>query len=115
MNAINNAIAKCNNIKGNIEILKKLESIKYELAIKHLPRSIQPESWRPQNAPHWSSQWMKLLAEIHYHSLSHDWRMLASNTHSIVVGFAANKTAYLIDIILLTTNPNEIIKKHNQE
>ena len=58
---------------------------------------------------------MKVLAEIHYNSLSKDWRMVASNTHSIVVGFAENKTAYLIDIILLTTDPNEIIKKFNQE
>ena len=35
--------------------------------------------------------------------------MVASNTHSIVVGFSENKIAYLIDIVLLTTNTDEII------
>ena len=79
--------------------------------MKYLPRPTQPESWRPQNASHWSSQWIKVLAEIHYNSLSDDWRMIASNTYSIVAGFAEDNTAYLIDIVLLTTNPDEIVKK----
>ena len=82
--------------------------------MKYVPRPSQPESWRPQNASHWSSQWVKILAEVHYHQLSNDWRLVASNTHSIVAGFADNKTVYLIDIVLLTTNPDEIISKLNQ-
>ena len=83
--------------------------------MKYPPRPGQPESWRPQNASHWSSQWIKILAEIHYHKLSNDWRLIASNTHSIVAGLSENNNAYLIDIILLTTNPDEIIKKLSKE
>ena len=109
--AIDNAINKCRNLEVNTEILNNLESAKSKLVMKYPPRPGQPESWRPQNAPHWSSQWMKILAEIHYHELSNDWRLIASNPHSIVVGLSENNTAYLIDIILLTTNPDKIIKK----
>ena len=113
--AINDAIEKCSDIEVNQEILRSLESAKNKLVMKYPPRSSQPESWRPQNASYWSSQWIKMLAEIHYLSLSDDWKIVASNTHSIVAGFSENKTAYLIDIILLTTNPNDIIKKLSQE
>ena len=109
--AIDNAIEKCKNLDGNIEILKELESAKNKLVMKYPPRPSKPESWRPQNASHWSSEWMKILAEIHYHELSNDWRLIASNTHSIVAGFGKNNTVFLIDIILLTTNPDEIINK----
>ena len=114
-NAINDAITKCTKVKGNIEILNELESAKNKLVMKYLPRSSQPESWRPQNASHWSSQWIQLLAEAHYHELSHDWRMVASNSHSIVAGFSEDNTAYLIDIVLLTTNPDEIVNKLHQK
>ena len=113
--AIDNAIEKCKNLDGNIEILKELESAKNKLVMKYPPRPSIPESWRPQNASHWSSEWMKILAEIHYHELSNDWRLIASNTHSIVAGFGKDNTIYLIDIILLTSNPNEIIKKLSKE
>ena len=113
--AINDAIEKCMILDVNIEILKALESAKSKLVMKYTPRPNQPESWRPQNASHWSSQWMKILAEIHYHELSNDWRLIASNTHSIVAGFGENNTIYLIDIILLTNNPDEIIKKLSKE
>jgi len=108
---INDAIEKCKNVEENIEILRDLESAQNKLIEKYLPRISQPESWRPQNASHWSSQWIKILAEIHYFTLSDDWRLVASNTHSIVAGLSEDNTAYLIDIILLTTNPDEIIKK----
>ena len=113
--AINNAIEKCKNVEGNIDTLRGLELVKNKLIMKYIPRSSQPESWRPQNASHWSSKWMKKLAEIHYHELSNDWRLIASNTHSIVAGFTENNTAHLIDIILLTTNPDEIINKLYEE
>ena len=113
--SLNNAIEKCKKIKGNIEILKELESAHIKLVMKYPPRPSEPESWRPQNAAHWSSVWMKKLAEIHYHELSNDWRLIASNTHSIVAGFTENNTAHLIDIILLTTNPDEIINKLYEE
>jgi hypothetical protein len=109
--AINEAIEKCKKINGNIDILKELESAKSNLDIKYPPRPSKPESWRPQNASHWSSQWMKILAEIHYHKLSNDWKLIASNAHSIVAGLSENNTAYLIDITLLINNPDKIIKK----
>ena len=112
---IDNAIEKCKILDGNIEILKELESAKSKLVMKYSPRPSKPESWRPQNASHWSSKWMKILAEIHYHALSNDWRLIASNTHSIVAGFGKDNTIYLIDIILLTNNPDEIIKKLSKE
>ena len=108
---IENAIDICNNIDNNFQIMNGLEQSLNKLLTKYPPRTSQPEIWRPQNASHWSSQWIKLLAEIHYHDLSNDWRMVASNTHSIVVGFGKNNTAFLIDIILLATNPDEIIKR----
>ena len=113
--AINDAIKMCSDIDANQEIVSSLESAKNKLVMKYPPRSSQPESWRPQNASYWSSQWIKMLAEIHYHSLSHDWRIVASNKHSIVVGLSTNKIAYLIDIIMLTTNPDEIIKNLSQD
>ena len=109
--AINEAIEKCKKINGNIDILKELESAKSNLDMKYPPRPSKPESWRPQNASHWSSQWMKILAEIHYHKLSNDWKLIASNAHSIVAGLSENNTAYLIDITLLINNPDKIIKK----
>ena len=86
-----------------------------KLVMKYLPRPSQPESWRPQNASHWSSQWMKILAEIHYQELSNDWKLIASNTYSIVAGLSENNIAYLIDIIMLTTNSDEIVNKLYQE
>jgi len=113
--AINNAIEKCKILKGNIEILKELESAKSKLVMKYPPRPSKPESWRPQNASHWSSEWMKILAEIHYHKLANVWKLIASNTHSIVAGLSENNNAYLIDIILLTTNTQEIYKALTQE
>ena len=113
--AINDAIKICTNLNGSLEILRDLESARNKLAIKYLPRQNNPESWRPQNASHWSSQWMRILAEIHYHELSNDWRLIASNTYSIVAGFSEDNIAYLIDIILLTTNPDEIVRKLCQE
>ena len=113
--AIDAAIEKCTKLEENNEILKVLKLAKNKLAMKYPPRSNQPETWRPQNASHWSSKWIKIHAEIHYKSLSDDWRMIASNTHSIVAGFSDNKTTYLIDIILLTTNPDEIIAKLNKD
>ena len=113
--SLNNAIEKCKKIKGNVEILKELESANSKLVMKYPPRPSKPESWRPQNAAHWSSVWMKKLAEIHYHKLSKDWRLIASNTHSIVAGLSENNNAYLIDIILLTTNPQEIYKALTKE
>ena len=114
-NAINDAINKCTKVEGNIEILMGLKTAQNKLVMKYLPRPSQPESWRPQNASHWSSQWMKILAEIHYQELSNDWKLIASNTYSIVAGLSENNIAYLIDIIMLTTNPNEIINKLYQE
>ena len=109
--SIDNAIEKCGNVKGNLEILKGLESAKGKVIMKYPPRPSQPESWRPQNASHWTSQWMKILAEEHYHNLSNDWRLVASNTHCIVAGFTNNNTVYLLDLILLTNNPEEILNK----
>ena len=109
--AIDNAIGKCSNVERNLEILKGLESAKGKLIMKYLPRPSQPESWRPQNASHWTAQWMKILAEEHYHNLSNDWRLVASNTHCIVAGFTNNNTVYLLDLTLLTNNSEEIFNK----
>jgi len=108
---IENAIDICNNIDNNSQIMNGLEQSLNKLLTKYPPRTSQPEIWRPQNASHWSSQWIKVLAEIHYNTLSNDWRLVASNTYSIVAGFSDDNTAYLIDIILLTTNPEEIVNK----
>ena len=84
-------IMQLQSINGTNQILRNLKSARYKLAEKHLPRHNPPESLRPQNAAHWSSRWVKVLAENYYHQLSTDWRMIASNTHSIVAGFTKNK------------------------
>jgi hypothetical protein len=82
---------------------------------KYSPRPTQPETWRPQNAAHWVVKWVKLLAEIHYTSLSNDWRIISSNNHAVVVGFTKENTVYLLDIMLLSTDPQEIYKALTKE
>ena len=114
-NTIQTAIQECNCIDGYKHILSGLEQSLNNLLSKYLPRPNQPESWRPQNASHWSSHWMKILAEIHYSELSNDWRLIANNTHSVVAGFGDNNTIFLIDIILLTTDADEIINKLREQ
>ena len=79
------------------------------------PRPNQPETWRPQNASHWAVKWVKVLAEIHYTSLSTDWRIIASNNHAVVAGFTKENTVYLLDIMLLSTDPQEIYKVLTKE
>ena len=111
---IDEAIEKCSILDKNSKILSDLNSAKFSLLKKYTPRSNQPETWRPQNAAHWCSKWIKSLAEIHYKSLSTDWKIVESNHHSIVAGFGENNTAFLIDIVLLTNNPNEILKEFEE-
>jgi hypothetical protein len=55
------------------------------------------------------------LAEIHYSNLSNDWRIISSNNHAMVAGFTKESTVYLLDIILLSTDPQEIYKALTQE
>jgi hypothetical protein len=109
---IDKAIDKCKNLEDlNTKITTNLDYAKINLLDKYSPRPNQPETWRPQNAAHWSSIWMKLLAEIHYKNLTSDWRIIESNSHSIVAGFLAEGIAYLLDIVLLTTDTNKILNK----
>ena len=113
--SIINALEKCTKIKGNIDILHGLDQAKQHLMQKYSPRPNQPETWRPQNASHWVVKWVKVLAEIHYTSLSTDWRIIASNNHAVVAGFTKENTVYLLDIMLLSTDPQEIYKALTQE
>jgi len=113
--SIINALEKCTKIKGNMDILHGLDQANQHLAQKYSPRPTQPESWRPQNAAHWAVKWVKVLAEIHYASYSNDWRIIASNNHAIVAGFTKENTVYLLDILLLSTDPQEIYKSLTQE
>ena len=108
--SIMNALEKCTEIKGNIDILHDLDQANKHLMQKYSPRPNQPETWRPQNAAHWAVKWVKVLAEIHYTNLSTDWRIIASDNHAVVAGFTNKKTVYLFDIILLSTDPQEIYK-----
>ena len=110
-----NALEKCTKIKGNIDILHGLDQANQYLMQKYSPRPNQPETWRPQNASHWAVKWVKVLAEIHYTSLSTDWRIIASNNHAVVAGFTKENTVYLLDIMLLSTDPQEIYKALTQE
>jgi len=103
-----NAMEKCTKIKGNMDILHGLDRADQQLMQKHSPRPNQPETWRPQNAAHWAVKWVKVLAEIHYSNLSNDWRIIASNNHAVVAGFTKENTVYLLDIMLLSTDPQEI-------
>ena len=109
-----NALEKCTKIKGNIDILHGLDQANQHLMQKYSPRPNQPETWRPQNAAHWAVKWIKVLAEIHYTSLSADWRIIASNNHAVVAGFTEENTVYLLDIILLSTDPQEIYQTLTQ-
>ena len=110
-----NAMEKCTKIKGNIDILHDLDQANQHLMQKYSPLPTQPETWRPQNAAHWAVKWVKLLAEIHYSNLSNDWRIIASNNHAVVAGFTKENTVYLLDIMLLSTDPQEIYKALTQE
>ena len=110
-----NALEKCTKIKGNIDILHGLDQANQHLMQKYSPRPTQPESWRPQNAAHWAVKWVKVLAEIHYTSLSTNWRIIASNNHAVVAGFTKENTVYLLDIMLLSTDPQKIYKALIQE
>ena len=110
-----NAMEKCTKIKGNIDILHGLDQANQHLMQKYSPRPNQPETWRPQNATHWAVKWVKVLAEIHYTSLSTDWRIIASNNHAVVAGFTKENTVYLLDIMLLSIDPQEIYKALTQE
>jgi hypothetical protein len=103
-----NAMEKCTKIKGNMDILHGLDQANKHLMQKYSPRPNQPETWRPQNAAHWAVKWVKVLAEIHYSNLSNDWRIIASNNHAVVAGFTKENTVYLLDIILMSTDPQEI-------
>ena len=110
-----NALEKCTGIKGNIDILHGLDQANQHLMQKYSPRPNQPETWRPQNASHWAVKWVKVLAEIHYTSLSADWRIIASNNHAVVAGFTKENTVYLLDIMLLSTDSQEIYKALTKE
>jgi len=112
--SIINALEKCTKIKGNIDILHGLDQANQHLMQKYSPLPTQPETWRPQNAAHWAVKWVKLLAEIHYSNLSNDWRIIASNNHAVVAGFTKENTVYLLDIMLLSTDPQEIYQTLTQ-
>ncbi len=107
--SIINALEKCTEIKGNIDILHGLDQANQHLMQKYSPRPTQPETWRPQNAAHWAVKWVKVLAEIHYSNLSNDWRIIATNSHAVVAGFTKEVTVHLLDIILLSTDPQELL------
>ena len=109
MAAIDAAIESCRKLTSYSDMLDRLDEIQNQLYLQYPPRASQPETWRPQKAAHWASKWMKILAETHYADLSNHWRVVASNRHSLVVGFTKTKKAYLLDIILLTTDANKII------
>ena len=110
MLSIENAIDKCRRIPGYSDMLDSLEESQNKLYIKYPPRISQPETWRPQNSAYWSAQWMKILAELHYTDLSNNWNIVTGNSHSIVAGLV-DKKAYLLDIILLDTAADDIIKQ----
>ena len=112
--SIINALGKCTKIKGNIDILHGLDQANQHLMQKYSPRPTQPETWRPQNAAHWAVKWVKVLAEIHYSNLSNDWRIIASNNHAVAAGFTKENTVYLLDIMLLSTDPQEIYQTLTQ-
>jgi hypothetical protein len=112
--SIINALEKCTKIKGNIDILHGLDQANQHLMQKYSPRPTQPETWRPQNAAHWAVKWVRVLAEIHYSNLSNDWRIIASNNHAVVAGFTKENTVYLLDIMLLSTDPQEIYQTLTQ-
>ena len=44
-----------------------------------------------------------------------DWRIIASNNHAVVAGFTKENTVYLLDIMLLSTEPQEIYKALTKE
>jgi hypothetical protein len=113
--SIINALEKCTKIKGNIDILHGLDQANQHLMQKYSPRPTQPETWRPQNAAHWAVKWVRVLAEIHYSNLSNDWRIIATNNHAVVAGFTKENTVYLLDIMLLSTDPQAIYKTLTQE
>ena len=111
MVAIEDAIVKFRRLKAYTDMLDKLEDAQNQLYLKYPPRINKPETWRPQKAAHWTSKWMKILAETHYNTLTNNWQIVSTHRHSIVAGITTDNTAYLLDIILLTTDVNKIISQ----
>lgn len=110
MLAIENAIDKCRRIPGYSDMLDSLENSQNTLYNKYPPRINQPETWRPENSAYWSAHWVKILAETHYEDLSNKWSVVNGKSHSIVAGLTDNK-AYLLDIISLDMNADNIVNK----
>ena len=111
MAAIDEAIGKCMKLTNCADFLDNLEASRNRLYLRHPPRPNQPETWRPQNASYWAAQWMKILAENYYADIANEWRIITGDSHSIVAGFTEDNTAYLLDIILLSMDTNEIMQQ----
>ena len=111
---INHAIDQCSILYPSSKTLESLISAKLNLQKKYSPRLNQPEIWRPNNAAHWSSKWMKVLAKAHYNYLTNDWKIIENNYHSIVAGFGKDNIIYLLDITLLTMESYKIIEKFKE-
>ena len=111
---IDNAIDQCSILEPKSTTLENLISAKKYLQKKYLPRLNQPEIWRPNNAAHWSSKWMKALAEVYYKPFADNWEIIENNSHSIVAGFGNDNIVFLLDIVLLTTDTNVIIEKFKE-
>ena len=111
---INNAIDQCSILEPKSKTLESLISAKNNLKKIYSPRLNQPEIWRPNNAAHWSSKWMKALAKVYYKSFADNWEIIENNSHSIVAGFGNDNIVFLLDIVLLTTDTNVIIEKFKE-
>mgnify|MGYP001166433957 CR=1 FL=1 len=109
MKNLSSLIKKCKLQSQTHNLLENLYRIREQLLLLYPPRINQPETWRPENSAKWTCQWVIKLAKIFYNDKSKNWQIISTENHSIVVGLSDNKTAYLIDLILLTTNPTKIL------
>ena len=102
-------IKKCKLQKKTIILLENLYKAREQLLLSYPPRINQPETWRPENSALWTCQWVKIMAKIFYNEKCSNWQIISTENHSIVVGLSDNKTAYIIDLVLLTTDYTKIL------
>ena len=117
INALKNlklSIELFQDLSGYANILSSLVKTRDSIYLKYPPRDSNPESWRPEQSAYWASLWMKILAKTHYTTLTDDWRIVSNENHSLVAGITKDNNAYLLDIILLTSDKKKILAYFNK-
>ena len=104
------ALEALDHVEGSDDAAERVFYAQLDLQFMHPPRLSQPETWRPQHACHYVTPWVRALAEKLYSDLASDWRVIASEAHSVVAGFADDGTVHLVDLCLLPETPEKVLE-----